>query len=109
MRKPSSSESTDSSSMHSIKYLTKTLTQAQKSNWASSILLKDDEHKEYGISVPALQQLDCLNSVKSILHANPRKDISSTTMDELWIAVTTKILPSLRMSLEKESKIDEVR
>ena len=83
---------------------------AQRIKWPGSILIMDYGLKQ--ILVPrilllALQQLNYLDFVKSILQANPLMIISRFTMEELWVAVVTKIY-HFEDTLDKELKIGEV-
>lgn len=85
-------------------------THAQRVKWPGSILILD--HELRGILIPrvlllALQQLNYLEFVKSVLHANPLRKISKFTMEELWVAVVTKIY-HFEDTLDKELKIGEV-
>lgn len=85
-------------------------TQAQNRNWPGCILMEDIERKEIlvpRISLLALQQVNYLDFVKSILQANPSRIISRFTMEELWVAVVTKIF-HFENALAKELKIGEV-
>ena len=85
-------------------------TRAQKRKWPDSILIRDHEFKE--ILVPrilllALQQLNYLDFVKSVLQANPLITISRLTMHEIWATVITRIY-HFEDPLDKELKIVEV-
>ena len=86
-------------------------TQAQKRNWPGCVLLEDNGRKEIlipRISLLALQQVNYMDFVKSVLQANPLKKISRFTMEELWVAVVTKIY-HFEDGLDKELKIGEVK
>lgn len=83
---------------------------AQRIKWPGSIFIMDHGLKQ--ILVPrimllALQQLNYLDFVKSVLQANPLIIISRFTMEELWVAVVTKIY-HFEDALDKELKIGEV-
>ena len=72
--------------------------------------MEDEEGK--GLLVPrisrlALQQVNYLDFVKSVLQANPLEKISRFTMQELWVAVVTKIY-HFEDTLDKELKVGEV-
>ncbi|CAD6579093.1 MAG: hypothetical protein ASARMPRED_008953 [Alectoria sarmentosa] len=84
-------------------------TQAQKRNWPGCVLLEDNGRKEIlipRIALLALQQINYMDFVKSVLQANPLKKISRFTMEELWVAVVTKIY-HFEDALDKELKIGE--
>ena len=84
-------------------------TKAEKRNWPGCMLMRYHETKEVvvpKISLLALQQLNYLDFMKSVLHANPLKDFSKFMMEELWVAVVTKIY-HFEDTLDKELKIGE--
>lgn len=86
-------------------------TVAQRHNWPGCIIMEDSEKNELvvpRISLLALQQLNYLDFVKSVLQANSLWIISPFTMEELWAAVVTKIY-HFENTLEKELKIGEVQ
>lgn len=85
-------------------------TSAERKKWPGCILMRYHEFSEVvvpKVSLLALQQLNYLDFVKSVLHANPLKNISQFTMEELWVAVVTKIY-HFEDTLDKEVKIGEV-
>lgn len=85
-------------------------TRAQRRYWPGCILIEDNERNEYvipRISLLALQQVNYMDFVKSVLQANPLKNISRFTMQELWVAVVTKVY-HFEDTLDKELKIGEV-
>ena len=85
-------------------------TWAEKRKRPGCIRMRYHQSKEFvvpKISLLALQQLNYLDFVKSVLHANPSKQISKFTMEELWMAVVTKIY-HFEDTLEIELKIGEV-
>ena len=85
-------------------------TQAEERNWPGCIIMSYHASKEVvvpKISLLALQQLNYLYFVKSVLHANPLKNLSQFAMEELWVAVVTKIY-HFEDTLDKEVKIGEV-
>lgn len=85
-------------------------TQAQKRNWPGCMLMEDSELNDFvvpRISLLALQQVDYVEFVKSVLQANPLKTMSRFTMQELWVGVVTGIY-HFEDTVEKELKIGEV-
>ena len=86
-------------------------TLAQKRNWPGCVLLEDNGRREFlipKIALLALQQVNYMDFVKRVLQANPLKKISRFTMEELWVAVVTKIY-HFEDALDKELKIGEVK